>query len=354
VSGALVVPLEQEVGPATGQLCAVLSRALERRRSRGRIVDIGRTPCPYGSSWWLEEITLELSDKSRIALVFKNLVREAKGSATHQVKPAFVTDPTREPWVYQNVLIDATPGPPTLWAAVTDFAAGRHWLFIERVDGAPLAHVGDTDAWRAAAEWLGRFHATAPVRRAVRGPLLRHNQEYHRRWLARALCALQDNAETSGAARDMARDKLARLRALASAHERAIEQALTTERSRSLIHGEFYPSNVLIEQSGASFVVHPVDWEMAALGPPLLDLAALMSGRWSLDDRIAMAMAYCEGARSAGARARMLGDLLLEVAACRLLLAVQWLGWAAEWTAPAGHRNDWLEEAELCARELRA
>jgi thiamine kinase-like enzyme len=347
MSGTLVMPIEPEVGPASLQLRAVLSNALERNRPGTRIVDMERAPYPYSSSWWLEEITLGLDDKSRITLVFKDLVRETTGSAAGRVKPAFVTDPAREPWVYQNVLMEATLGPPSLWAAVTDFAVDRHWLFLERVNGVPLAEVGNRDAWCAAAEWLGRFHATASVRRSLHGPLLRHSKAYHRRWLARAVSAAMENARAS----DAAREKLVRLRSLASAHERATEAVLSA--ASSLIHGEFYPSNVLIEQTGATFAVHPVDWEMTAVGPPLLDLAALMSGRWSADDRIAMATAYREGARSEGVRCPMLGELLASVAACRLLLAVQWLGWSAEWTAPADHQNNWLEEAELCAREVR-
>lgn len=337
--------------PSAAQFRAVLSRAIERGGSRARIVCLQRSPCPNISSWWLEEITLHLSDRSRIELVFKNLVREAKGSAARRVKPSFVADPTREPWVYQNLLIDATPGPPKLWASVTDVAAGRHWLFVDRVNGAPLSQIGDRDAWCAAAAWLGRFHATAPTRRAVGGPLLRHGREYHRRWMTRALFAAKKDAERSRVARDPAREKLERLRALVSVHERASEAALAAEPS--LIHGEFYPSNVLIDQHDTAFAVHPVDWEMAALGPRLLDLAALMSGRWSRDDRAAMASAYCDGARAAHVPCPSLEQILLGVAACRLLLAVQWLGWAADWTAPEDHRNDWLEEAELCASELR-
>ena len=346
MTGPLVFSVEQGVGPSTEQLWSVLSLALERSGERSRIVDIERVPCPYGSSWWLEEITLELSDGSRTTLVFKDLVRETSGSGARGVKPEFVTDPARESWVYQNLLMDVPLGPPAFWAADTEVAAGRHWLFVERVNGVPLAQIGDRDAWCVAAEWLGRFHTTAPAGRAVRGPLLRHDQEYHRRWLTRALSSAQDDAQTS----DMAREKLARLRALVSPHERATKRALAT--GSSLIHGEFYASNVLIEPYSATFAVHPVDWEMAAIGPALIDLAALMSGDWSSNDLVAMATAYCEGARSAGGRGPRPGDLLLEVAACRLLLAVQWLGWAADWTAPADHRNDWLEEAELCAMEL--
>lgn len=351
---ALLASLEHALpahSPPTEELRVVLSRALEQDGRSARLVDIERASFAYGSSWWLEELTLELDDHSRVALIFKDLVREANGSAARRVKPAFATDPTREPWVYQNVLIDATPGPPKMWAALNDVAAGRHWLFLERVDGAPLAQIGERDAWWAAAEWLGRFHSTTPLRSGIRGPLLVHSRKYHRQWLARALHVAQRNAESSRETRDTAGDRLARLRALAPTHERAVEQVLAT--TTSLIHGEFYASNVLIEQRRATFIAHPVDWEMTALGPPLLDLAALMSGSWSHGDRIAMAMAYREAARSEGLRCPTLEDLLLGVAAGRLLLAVQWLGWAADWAAPEGHRNDWLEEAERCARELR-
>lgn len=331
---AFVVSREQEsLGASNHHLYAFLSSKIDRKR---RIVDIERAPFPYASSWWLEEISLNLDDNSRITLVFKNLIRETHGSGAGRIKPAFVTDPSREPWVYRELLPKATSGPPKLWAAVTDFAARRHWLFLERVDGVPLSEIGELDAWCSAARWLGDFHTTAPVSHAARGQLLRHDQAYHRRWLTRALSTGQERA---------------RLRALAPAHERAIEEALGT--GQSLIHGEFYPSNVLVHRSGATCTVHPVDWEMAALGPPLLDLAALISGRWATDDRIAMMHAYLEGARAAGARQSTLAELMRGVAACRLLLAVQWLGWAAGWTAPADHRNDWLEEAERCAEELR-
>jgi aminoglycoside phosphotransferase (APT) family kinase protein len=133
-------------------------------------------------------------------------------------------------------------------------------------------------------------------------------------------------------------------------HERALVDALAS--GSSLIHGEFYASNVLVEATAAGCAVHPVDWEMAGLGPPLLDLAALISGRWGSDDRLAMTMAYREGVQAAGVCRSTLQEFKRSLAACRLLMAVQWLGWAAAWPAPEDHRNDWLAEAERCAEEL--
>ena len=57
----------------------------------------------------------------------------------------------------------------------------------------------------------------------------------------------------------------------------------STERLLALpvgfIHGELYPSNVLVgERTGR---ICAVDWEMAGIGPLLLDLAALTSGAWT-------------------------------------------------------------------------
>lgn len=48
---------------------------------------------------------------------------------------------------------------------------------------------------------------------------------------------------------------------------------------RSLIHGELYPDNVLINEEGPVVV----DWESAGVGPGILDFATLTQGRWDPD-----------------------------------------------------------------------
>jgi aminoglycoside phosphotransferase (APT) family kinase protein len=45
-----------------------------------------------------------------------------------------------------------------------------------------------------------------------------------------------------------------------------------------LLHGELYPSNVLVLRDGAPVVV---DWESAGTGAGEIDLATLLMGRWS-------------------------------------------------------------------------
>jgi aminoglycoside phosphotransferase (APT) family kinase protein len=122
---------------------------------------------------------------------------------------------------------------------------------------------------------------------------------------------------------------------------------------RTAIHGEFYASNVLVAADSepsrlgrkSDARVAPVDWELAASGPGLTDLAALVSG-WPDDDRRALAAAY---AAEPGVPEFTERDLDF----ARLQVAIQWLGWAPpEWEPPAGQRHDWLGEALALAEGL--
>jgi thiamine kinase-like enzyme len=114
------------------------------------------------------------------------------------------------------------------------------------------------------------------------------------------------------------------------------------------VHGEFYASNIVVASNEDGPRVCPIDWEMAGVGPALLDLAALTSGRWSDDERARLELAYVNARGSRLSK----DDLAVGLAACRLHLAVQWLGWSAAWTPPEEHRHDWLGEARAAAERL--
>jgi aminoglycoside phosphotransferase (APT) family kinase protein len=112
-------------------------------------------------------------------------------------------------------------------------------------------------------------------------------------------------------------------------HHDAVVERLTA-LPRSFIHGELYASNVIVQLNG-ELRVAPVDWEMAAVGPGLFDLAALTTG-WTGRERSVIIAAY-------GGVDRIALDC------CRLQLALQWLGWSLGWRPPAEHARDWLAEA---------
>src|SRR3712207_1435794 len=81
-----------------------------------------------------------------------------------------------------------------------------------------------------------------------------------------------------------------RFERLAARYDRVVEEL--GRLPVSLIHGEFHPSNVLVRHQPNRGRVCPVDWETVGIGPSLLDLAALVAGRWAPDQRTALARAY--------------------------------------------------------------
>lgn len=303
---------------------------------------IGRRPSPYRTSFPIEELEVELAGRGQVRLGCKRLDWAALDGEAQVAKPRFLHDSRREPGVYRALLPQAPPGPPEFFGAVEEGEGG--WLFVEWVVGRELFQVGERGLWEEAARWLARFHAAmAPAldsHRAEAG-LIDHDAAFYRRWIERAEQFAAERADGSAATVAWLRER----------HEQVVE-ALRAQ-PRTVLHGEFYASNVLVASDfGHSPVgtksdarVAPVDWELAAAGPGMSDLAALVSG-WPRADREALAAAY---AAEPGVPAFTARDLDL----ARFQVAIQWLGWAPpQWQPPPGQRHDWLGEATRIAEEL--
>jgi len=299
--------------------------------------EVERRPSPYRTSFPIEELRVELAGRGPARLACKRLGWEELEPAAQLAKPRFLHDPAREPAAYRGLLPRAPAGPPEFFGAVGE--GGRRWLFVEWVEGRELFQVGERELWEEAARWLARFHvALAPELARCRSEarLIDHDAAFYRRWMERA--------------REFAADPQA-VEWLSARHEQIVEALLALPRTA--LHGEFYASNVLVaadfehtplgQKSDAR--VAPVDWELAAAGPGLTDLAALVSG-WPDADRRAIAAAY-----AAEPGVPQFGECDLDLA--RLQVAIQWLGWAPpEWEPPEGQRHDWLGEAVALAEGL--
>jgi Ser/Thr protein kinase RdoA (MazF antagonist) len=317
------------------------SSALERALAEagiGPLRELRRRPSEYRTSFPLEELDLALEDGAELRLLFKDLAWASLEESARLAKPEFLHDPLREPAVYASVLAPRGLGPRYYGAAI-DPAAERYWLFVERVEGRELYQVGELELWRATARWLGEMHASLAAdreRHAESARLIEYDEAYYRRWLERAL----EFASAPGEPESRA----TALEWIAERYDRVVEGLL--ELPQTVIHGELYASNVLLAGDGPAPRVCPVDWEMSASGPGLVDLAALVSGGWSEDEREAIVVAY----RSAAGIPAFSQD---QLDLARLHLAVQWLGWAPpSWTPPEGQRHDWLAEALALAEGL--
>jgi hypothetical protein len=316
-----------------------------------------RRPCPiarlrqrsnvYGSSHTLEELDLTLKDGTELALMLKDLSRQALLASARGIKPAFLDEPLREIKVYRTLLAEAHLGTAVCYGTMVDPSRGRYWLFLERVPGVGLSQVGDFGTWQQAARWLAALHTRvgpAAVNAAGLARLLVLNRDYYRLWLRRARAFA---ADAFGPGADELRRGLDRL---AVGYGRVVERLTTLPVT--FVHGEFYAANVLVPPVGPAQWVCPVDWESAALGPGLLDLAALTAGGWTEDQQLALAQAYADELAALGAQLPTAAACLTDLDCCRLHLAVQWLGWSSAWSPPQEHRHDWLTEALMLAERL--
>jgi hypothetical protein len=271
------------------------------------VATVERSPSPYRTSFPLEELRVELTDGATLQLVRKELRRSALGPSVRRVKPEFLHAPEREIEAYR-LLAGRRLGTPVY------YGAGRGWILLEKVPGVELAQIGELEDWQRAARWLARLHATFAGTPPSSRILLDHDAAYYRLWPQRAAARAPDVSW------------------IAARYEPVVARLVALPKT--LIHGEFYASNVLV----AGERVAPVDWEMAAVGAGLVDLAALVTG-WRGEERAAIVAAY-PGVNEAA------------LAACRLHLALQWLGWSSDWTPPAAQAYDWLGEARETAERL--
>ena len=258
-------------------------------------------PHPYATSHPLVDVDLHLPDGSTVRAVVKQT------SGRLRDRPSFVQDEGREAAAYRRLLLPSGAWAPRLLGAAPGY------LILERSDGVPLWQC----KWDGLAERLGRslraLHDTL-AHRAGAAFLTRYDRRHYNRWFERACSA----------------DPIAR--ELEEAHAMATARLLA--EPVLVIHGELYPSNVLVRAGSIRFL----DWETAAAGPAVVDLAALVSG----------------------SRAKHVDDVLtayggvdpLALDSARLHLALRWLGWSRRWRPPIEHARDWLAEARDAAARL--
>jgi hypothetical protein len=312
-----------------------LVRDTAARCRLGHAVDISAitvTPGVYHSSCSIDDVEIQFDTGLKAQAVLKDLSPGAVLADARGVKPSFVVDPRREIETYRSVLRPFEVDAPEFLGAVVDEAPQCYLLLLEAVHGIPLWQVGNLEVWQQAARWLAAMHvklATSAPSLAAPARLLHYDEHYYSRWRDRAGSVLTSRAAGADTKR------------LLLAYENIIPRLL--ELDRTFIHGEFHASNILVESPTSSLRIKPVDWEMAALAPGLMDLADLTAGKWTEAQRESLVSAYRDALDTLGAPAGK--EFHRELDYCRLHRAVQWLSWSAEWTPPTDHAQDWADAA---------
>jgi hypothetical protein len=274
-------------------------------------VAVSVTPYPYASTQELDAVDVTFADATMLPLLVKHLGADRVLPESRAARSAVEHDPAREPLVYAH-LLDGWIGAPRV-IAVSESA-----LVLPRLDGARLSEIPDVTAWCATAGLLAALHARGAT-------AARQRPEWTNRLAP--TCDLGALVDVGGG--DLAAARLAEL-------------ALT------VIHGDCYPENVIVDERRRPLAPTIVDWGRARFGPGLLDLAALTSGDWDLRDRQAVAGAYRAAAFELGAAPSWWAEpteFARDVAASRVLVAAEQL----VWNDPT---RDWRADAVAAAEEL--
>jgi len=285
---------------STPAASAAISRAVQDDLGV-RVVSCEVRPHAYATSHALVDAEAKLDDGRSIRLVVKEAGARPPG------RPLFVHRADREAEVYRQLLLPAGSWAPRLLGTLGPT------VVLEWSPGIPL---WQCEAGRAASligKRIREMHDALATR--VNAPfLLQYDRAFFERWFHRA-CRLEP-AVTE----------------LAEAHAIAVPRLLG--EPRVAIHGELYPSNILVDGDAVAIV----DWEGAAAGPAVIDLAALVTGWPNLHVETLLG-AY--------------GDVDAVALDCaRLHLALRWLGWSRDWTPPREHAWDWRAEAKSAAERI--
>ena len=259
------------------------------------ITILSREPGVFVSTFFNEIVTCRLADGSVRRLLLKRGTSPSDSEGGHRGGPPYEAD------VYRKVLEPLGTSTPRFFASHTDPATGETTLLIDYID--PAKRLKYVECLVDAARWIGKFHRINEARvDALADVVKRYDSAYYLGWVRRTL-------EFSGDANRRW------LPTLGCRFEALVGELLVA--SATVIHGEYYPHNILVSEG----VIYPVDWESAAIAAGEIDLASLTEGWPNKDNRA------CEAEYR---RARWPGGVPIEferrLAIAKMYFLFRWLG----------------------------
>jgi Phosphotransferase enzyme family len=294
------VSVDRPVGRPTVE---ALERALEQALGEPGAVTVTEVePNRYSSTFPSEVVRGEVGPRALAVLCKYDL------EWTDDVR-GVPAGPRYEADVYRLAVEPAGLPAPRSLGLCSDEHSGVRWLMLELVPGDRFTKSTEPGAMSrgiaAAASWIGSFHRFHETRAAERpGRLARHDRASFAACVARARSQCEP-----------LRDEHPWLEQLVDEYE-AVFCNLFPRRA-TVIHGEYYPENILLRDGE----ILPVDWERAAISAGEIDLAALTEGHWAPADIRLATEAYAK-ARWVGAPPEDFPEALAAARAYLHLLAL--------------------------------
>ncbi len=232
------------------------------RGGRTVIESIRRKRFPYVGSYKCEVVTVTLGGGEDLFFFLKDFGRSRK------TKDDLGQRRDREMRVYRDLLAQSDLGTAAYCGSIWDESRATYWLLLELVGGV-VVEEADGRHGPPAAAWLARL------------------QEYfrrHERLLAEADFLIRHDAAFFHSKADESQRNVSRLApACAGRLARALESYgrvvdVMTSQPLSLVHGGYIPWHVLLDTRCEPVRVCAVDWESAAVGATLYDLAFFTDG----------------------------------------------------------------------------
>lgn len=191
--------------------------------------------------------------------------------------------------------------------------------------------------WITAAGWLGRLQGHFAGSPAVTDPpafLQRHDEAFFR-----------SKGESARRSVERIAPALApRMTKVLEGFEQIV--GIMAGQEPTLVHGAYRPANVLIGRTNGRLRICPTDWELAAVGSALYDLAFFCDGfEPPVLDR--MWDVYCERLEEAGLPAPDRAELRTVVDCFRVYRVIAWLAPAVEKRYSAADVERLVERGEL-------
>lgn len=224
----------------------------------GPVTVLDREPNSRMGTFPTEIVTCRTGGGSELRLFCKYAAGRGHNVHGHRSGVAYEAE------VYERVLRPLPLPAPCLFGTHADGTAEGMWLVLGYLDDSVrVRETRKPAALDQSAGWIGRFHAANEGR--VSSPALRflntYDGEYYVGWARRTF-------QFAG----LLHHSLPWLATLCRRFEETVAELLAAPAT--VIHGEYYPKNILFRDGTA----YPVDWESAAIAAGEIDLASLTDG----------------------------------------------------------------------------
>jgi hypothetical protein len=292
--------------PDIKSLMAGLTSILSSESAHSQMTVLHREPHNCASTFPSEMVTCQLDGGRCLRLLCKYSAGHHHNSHGHRGGVEYEAE------VYRHLLQTSGSSVVTFYGTYADRATGWTWLVLEYLDDYLwVSRMPMPNALVQAARWAGQFHAAHESHRfTLKFRLNTYDEAYYVGWARRT-------SQFAGALHK----RFPWLSSLCKCFEELAPVLLASPPT--VIHGEFYPKNILVQQGN----IYPVDWESAAIAAGEIDLAALTED-WSDETSAECAREYQKTRWRDGAPA----DFERTFDAARLYWGFRWLGDRPDWT----------------------